>query len=177
MKSKISQISSIIVLTLITLSSNLHAQGNNKEIGLRLGSFGSDFVFKKEKKPNKFLRYRAGLNNLGLIGSDNFVASVNFGIAVEKRRAIDEKLWFISGLEPRLSFATISDNSFLRLGLGYILGFQYDVSDAFYVNVEVTPSISTDVGNDASDSIIIDAAPNSSAAISVVYRFKKKKNS
>lgn len=174
MKSRFSQITCIALLIMAMLSPELQAQNDMKEIGLRLGASGSDFVFKKEKKPNRFMRYRAGLNNLGLLGNDNFVASVNFGVAMEKRRSIDDKLWFISGLEPSLGFATISDNSFLRVGLGYILGFQYDVSDAFYVNIETTPFIGTDLGENGSDSILFDVAPNSSAAISVVYRFQKK---
>ncbi|GAB5524768.1 MAG: hypothetical protein Roseis2KO_26400 [Roseivirga sp.] len=174
MKSRFSQITGIVLLITAMFSTGLHAQNDMKEIGLRLGASGSDFVFKKEKKPNKFLRYRAGLNNLGLLGSDNFIASVNFGIAMEKRKPIDDKLWFISGLEPGLGFATIADNSFLRVGLGYILGFQYDVSEAFYVNIETTPFIGTNLGENGGDSFLIDVAPNSSAAISVVYRFQKK---
>lgn len=174
MKSRFSQITCIALFIMAMLSPKLQAQNDMKEIGLRLGASGSDFVFKKEKKPNKFMRYRAGLNNLGLLGNDNFVASLNFGIAMEKRKSIDDKLWFISGLEPSVSFATVSDNSFLRVGLGYILGFQYDVSEAFYVNIEATPFIGTDLGDNSSDSILFDIAPNSSAAISVVYRFQKK---
>lgn len=175
MKLRFTQTACIIILTIAAFSQKVQAQDNMKEIGLRLGSFGSDFVFKKEKKPNKFLRYRAGLNNLGLFGSDNFVASFTFGVAMEKRKSVDDKLWFIKGWEPRLSFATVSDNSFLRPGLGYILGFQYDVSEAFSVTAEVTPSISVDVSDSVDDAIIIDAGLNSSAAISVVYRFQKKK--
>ncbi len=174
MKSRLLQTLYLTLFISIVSSASLHAQNDMKEIGLRLGASGSDFVFKKEKKPNKFMRYRVGLNNLGLLGNDNFVASVNFGIAMEKRRSIDDKLWFISGLEPSLSFATVSDNSFLRVGLGYILGFQYDVSEAFYVNIEATPFIGTDLGENNRDSILFDIAPNSSAAISVVYRFQKK---
>ncbi len=174
MKSRLLTTTCVIILAMIAFSPMLNAQNDMRETGLRLGAFGSDFVFKKEKKPNKFRRYRAGINNLGVIGSDNFVASFSFGLAMEKRKSVGEDLWFISGLEPRLNFATIRDNSFLRLGIGYILGFQYDISGAFSINAEIIPSISTDIGDNADNTLVIDAAPNSSAAISVVYRFQKK---
>lgn len=174
MKSRFTNITCIVILVITTFSQSVHAQNNTRETGLRLGPNGSDFIFKKEKGENRFSRKRLGLNNLGIFGSDNFVASLNFAIGLEKRKSIDEKLWLIKGWEPGIGFASVSDRSSIRPGLGYILGFQYDVSDIFYVNMEVRPSISVDLGDGASESLIIDAGLNSSAAISVVYRFQKK---
>jgi len=158
----------------IGLCQTTYAQTENREIGLRLtSSRGSDFVFKKEKKPNRYKRLRIGLQALGYNGNDDFNFGLTFGIGVEKRKSIREDLFFIHGLEPRLQVNSFSSSSNISVGLGYVFGFQYDISDALSANIEATPSVGTGIDGEAS--IFIDAGINSNAAISLVYKFQKQK--
>lgn len=176
MKSRLLPITCIIVLTVTAFSHSLNAQDNMKEIGMRLGHFGSDVVFKKEKRPNIYSRYRVGLSNLGINAEGDFILALQLGAAREKRKSIAEKLHFIHGWEFRVGFSA-PPNDNLRAGIGHILGFQYEVSEAFLVNVETIPSINVNIDDndiDLPSSLALDLGVNSSAAISVVYRFQKK---
>ncbi|MBO3698702.1 hypothetical protein [Roseivirga sp. E12] len=156
------------------LNSNaLNAQTTNRELGLRLtASRGSDFVFKKEKQEGKFKRLRVGLTDLGY--SEDFRFGLVFGIGIEKRKEIKDQLHFIHGFEPSLSISSRNDNSAARVGLGYILGFQYDVTPNFSANVEAIPFVGANVNRD-DGSFIADLGINSSAAIGLIYRFQKSK--
>lgn len=154
-------------------SSTLNAQTTNREIGLRLtASRGSDFIFKKEKQEGKFKRLRVGLTDLGY--SEDFRFGLVFGIGIEKRKEIKDQLFFIHGFEPSLSVSSRNDDAAVVVGLGYVLGFQYDVTPNFSANVEAIPFIGANVNRD-DGSFYIDAGLNSSAAIGLIYRFQKNK--
>ena len=80
-----------------------------------------------------------------------------------------------------LSFAiSVNDDQYnmnMRPGIGYVLGFQYDISEIFYVNIESIPTLSGSfiIDNDGfNDNYAINAGFNSNAiALSLVYKFKK----
>ncbi len=168
-----------LILTIILLFGTYGLQGQsiNRETGLRLtASGGSDFVFKKEKDNGKFKRLRVGLTNLGYTGSDNgFHLGFVFAIGLEKRKEVKDQLYFIHGFEPSVRISSLNRNSDLVIGLGYVLGFQYDISPSFSALVETIPFVGSSVERDQ-DSFIADLGINSSASIGFIYRFQKPKN-
>lgn len=184
---KIKQTLTLLTITILTLvSQSLFGQAENRELGIRLTGFQNfDFIYKKGIEENKLTRYRLGFANLGFqntTNNKNFNFSLGFAIGVEKRRNIAENLQFIHGLEPTLSLALSTNDDIFNLsikpGIGYVLGFQYNVSDKFYVNIETIPSLSTSFiidNNGFNDMYSINAGFNSNAiALSLVYQFKKK---
>lgn len=132
-----------------------------KEVGL--GFTGLNFnssnafsaFFKKEIKENVYRRLSFFLGNIGLSNTSSdqtrFDASIGFGIGREKRKALDEKLWFYSGpqwtLNTFLQVATnnrqTTSNTYnLNAGIGYILGLQHNLNDRWAINLETIPSFS-----------------------------------
>lgn len=164
---------------------NTYAQDKQHEIGLRLSSLNSfDFIYKKNKKLNKYTRHRLAFTNITYqrTNQNSFNLSVGYAIGVEKRRGINAKLSFVHGFEPSiiLIFRRNSTNNQFRtqLNLGYILGFQYDFSESLYINLESIPSLT---GNFAlengrfDENYQIKAGFNSTAiAITLAYRFDSK---
>lgn len=175
MKTKTFLIGLVAVLAM-TCGSTLNAQ-QNREIGVRLlASQGSDVIFKKEKQPNRFKRFRIGLSNLGyndFNGRDQFSFSVGAGFGWEKRKAIKENLHFVTGFELRAGFGSFGDNSNGIVGIGYILGFQYDINDNLSAGVETIPNVSTNFGDSFDSAFSINAGVNSTAAFSLIYRFQQ----
>ena len=105
-------------------------------------------------------------------------------LETKKEKRSMRKFYFIHGIEPytNLNIAAF-DGGGVRasviLGIGYVLGFQYNFSKEFYVNLETIPSLSTNfiISEDGlSDNFNLGGGFNSNiAAISFVYRFKKPK--
>lgn len=160
-----------------------HAQ--SKEVGLRLASFENfDFIYKKEKATNKLMRYRLGVANIGFTSSnenESISAQFGFAIGVENRNAINEKFYFIHGIEPFFSVALASNSRItnwnLQTGLGYVLGFHYNLNDEFYVNLETIPSLNVGLSlrDDSQNVYAVNAGFNSNAiSVTVAYRFKEK---
>ncbi|MEM6644561.1 MAG: hypothetical protein AAF616_16400 [Bacteroidota bacterium] len=140
-----------------------------------------DFIYKKEKAPNKYSRIRLGFANISFASvADDNVANVALGIALgsEKRKAINEKLNFYQGPEPfaNISLSVVGDDDGIfsaQAGLGYVLGFQYNFSDEFYVSAETIPSLGLNFtsGEFTDPTIGIFAGFNSNAvAVTVAYR-------
>ena len=177
-----------LLMFLILGNMNVSGQSKTHEFGLRFTSLNNfDFVYKKGKKENKFTRFRLGLANIAFqqsTTSKRYSFSFGFAIGLEKRSKISERLYFIHGIEPTLSFSTqyvdIEDgpndySSNTSVGIGYVLGFQYDISETFYVNIESIPFLSGTFWTDNdgfNDNYTIIAGFNSnSIAFSLVYRF------
>ncbi len=120
------------IMILMTFGTNVSAQeAPTRELGIRLtGLEDFDFVYKKENRIDQYYRHRLGLVNVGVAGNSN--SSIwNFGLGyafgIETRKAINQKLKFIHGFEPRISFTYSSagnqSNSWgYQLGLGYVPG-------------------------------------------------------
>ncbi len=97
-------------------------------------------------------------------------------IGKEKRSGIADRLDFIRGPEPFLSISlsATDDDFFVAItpSFGYVLGFQYDVSEKFYLSIETIPSVSLTYGNGASQLVRFNAGFNSNAvALTGAYRF------
>lgn len=128
-----------------------HAQNQPpQEIGLRLtGLENFDLIYKREKNTNQFFRHRLGLINFGVTGKDDTSVSefgLGYAFGIEKRKSVNEKLNFIHGIEPRIAtqYSSMDGNTIgwdLMVGVGYVLGFQYDFSDRFYVGLETVPAL------------------------------------
>ena len=165
-----------MAILLMTCAANLQAQ-ENREIGVRLlASRGSDVIFKKEKQPNRFRRFRVGLSNLGYNdfgGSDNFSFGIGGALGWEKRKAIKENIHFITGWELQAGVSTFGDNSAGLAGIGYILGFQYRINESLSLGAETIPNVSFNFSPDFEDGISVNAGVNSTAAISLIYTFQK----
>ncbi|MEL6253852.1 MAG: hypothetical protein AAFR87_17725 [Bacteroidota bacterium] len=166
-------------LLLICFALNSH--GQTKELGIRMtGLQNFDFIYKKEKAPNKFSRIRLGLANISFANiNDENVANLALGIAMgsERRKAINEKLNFYQGPEPfaNLALNVVADNTLFTVqgGLGYVLGFQYNFSEVFYVSAETIPSVGVTFssGENLDPSLGISAGFNSNAvALTLAYR-------
>lgn len=175
----------IIFFSVLFFTFHLSGFSQTQEIGLRLSSFENfDFIYKKEKAENKLTRYRLGFANIGFTSrNDNESINFQFGFAigVEKRRAINERLHFIHGIEPAFSFSLANNRSNtiwnLQPSLGYVLGFQYDFNEAFYVNVETIPSLDAGISiRDNTENVFAASAGFNSHAISatLAYRFTGK---
>ena len=153
----------------LLLTSTLFAQdAPSREIGLRLTDFNSfGLIYKKQIRENTYRRYRLAFGNL----SANFIQtntligfSVGGAAGKEKRRPISDKLQFIYGTELIASLSlnssntgslTVSDgtgasttytgSSLLfvtpSVGVGFVLGAQYNLNPRWYVSAELIPSI------------------------------------
>lgn len=167
---------SLILIIILAGTHGLKGQNINRETGLRLtASGGSDFVFKKEKDSGRFKRLRVGLTNLGYSGTnDEFRLGFVFALGLEKRKKIKDQLYFIHGFEPGIRISSLDGNSDLQVGLGYVLGFQYDIAPNFSALAEAIPFVGSGIDG-GQDSFLIDLGINSSASIGFVYRFRKSK--
>lgn len=181
-----------VSLLLSGLSTSLSAQtsladNNIREIGLRLPNLQSfGFVYKKQKTPKQYTRHRLAFANIALenISSSNtsFGFSIGYAVGKELREPLGEKLHFIHGVEPAFSFSFQTQNSvsrtILRPRLGYVIGFQLDISDAFYINLETIPSIRLDIalneGNRANSYGLLAGFSSDALAVTLAYRFPMK---
>jgi len=175
----------IIFITLgVTAGLKLEAQNVPRhEIGLRLtGLEDFDFIYKQEKASQKFFRHRIGLINFGVNGKDNnsvFEFGLGYAFGIENRKVINDKLKFIHGFEPRIlsQYRSMDGNTIgwgLQLGLGYVLGFQYDFAESFYVGIETIPAVTyaRELEGQNKGAYNFDVGFNSSAvALTLAYRF------
>ncbi|MBY5957474.1 hypothetical protein KUV50_04955 [Membranicola marinus] len=173
-----------VVIVVVIFGTNGHAQDlPNRELGIRLtGLEDFDFVYKKENRIDQYYRHRLGLVNVGVTGNSNsstWNLGLGYAFGIENRRAINEKLKFIHGLEPRVSFAYGSVGNQVntwayQIGLGYVLGFQYDFAESFYVNIETIPALTfrQEKRNDDQTNYSFNAGFSSNAvALTLAYRF------
>lgn len=155
-----------------------------KEMGFRLvGLNNIDFVFKKEKKPNKIVRYRIGFSQISFSsGALQTALSLNtsLSVGVEKRKELMNSTYFFNGWEPGLAINISSSNKHgvasLVPYLGYFVGFAHNFSDKFCINLEVVPRISTSINTSAAinkNTLKLDAGyGTSSIGIGFIYRIR-----
>jgi hypothetical protein len=162
------------------------AQDMSRELGLRFsGVQDIDFMYKKSEDGMKYKRYRVAASNVRLLISEgtDFGFEINLAAGVEKRQNIADKLKFIHGWEPGFNFSLVnSDGSTggdIGVFLGYVLGFQYDFSDKFYVSLETIPTLSVSTFYEDeifADVIDVNAGFNSNAvAVTLAYKFSSPK--
>ena len=182
----------LFLLSSTLFSSSLFAQApaQGHEIGVRArGITDFDFIYKKQKAEKRFVRFRAGSIDFDFAeqgDQQRFATSLGFAIGWERRVPIVGKLSFIHAPEPFVNFrftqniSPVSTSSMrVTPGFGYVLGFMYDISDKFYVNIETTPSISGSMlfnRDGLEDAFSANLGFNSNAvALSFVYKFQKAK--
>jgi hypothetical protein len=152
-----------------------------REVGIRMSGFDNfDFIYKKQKAENKYSRIRLVSTNFSISDFSNFRSSLSMGLAYgrEKRTPLNNNFSFIRGWEliGRMHATSINDRLALTLtpGIGLVLGFQYDISEKFGVNIETIPSMSTDIrftsrGTEVSNFNF--GFNSNSIALGLMYRF------
>ena len=176
----------IIPLFLVTLFINSAlAQTNEnedpkREIGVRMSSLQNfDFMYKKQKKENKYSRIRLMSFDVTLMDSSNSINSMFLAAAYgkEKRIPVTKRISLVKGWEliGALS-ANQTDNVWgtFYTGAGLVLGVQYDFNKHFAIGMETIPSIvgrfsysPSHVGFTGLDF----GLGSNKAAISLMYRF------
>ncbi len=170
---------------------NLSAQDKNtveppfRELGVRFSGFDDfNLFYKKGVSENVVIRHRLLFGSVAFNSNRNDI-DLAFGYAVgkEKRKSIANNLYFIHGLEYGFSFSYSSSelnlgnrlrNFFLTHRLGYVLGFQLDVSNKVAISAEVIPTLGGTfaIMSNADNQFLLDLGINTNAtALSVMYRF------
>lgn len=154
----IQQVAMATMLSMVCLvNQSLSAQSAGKEAGLRATNLTNpNFIYKKQKAENKWVRYRFGMVRFDFENRENsyrIQSGLGFAIGVEKRKQLDTKLYFVHGIEPFIevnhSFVNsketenVNHDLSVAPGLGYVLGLQYNFSDRWYVNAETIPNVQT----------------------------------
>ena len=167
----------ILVFTLI--SNSVSSQEQNHEIGIRLSGINEfDFIYKKQKKPNKYIRYRLISTDIRFrkIEDGNRISfATGLAIGKEKRNKISDRLSFIHGLEPSLYFSLNKTDeetqTNYRPSIGYVLGFQYQIK-TFYVNVEAIPALSANYRSGVEGFDLNAGFNTNGVALTIAYQFK-----
>ena len=165
---------SFFLLICCFFSQNLSAQNQNREFGLRFTSTDNySLLFKKEKNPLKYRRFMFSAN-ADMAYFFNGAANLGFSIGTEKRIELLKNFKAIHGFMPSINISGTSNFIYGGVGLGYILGLQYEFGDKFYVGAEVVPAASIGASNFNNDFDLLNFRINSPISLSVVYRFKKE---
>lgn len=171
-----------------------------REIGVRTNSFNNfGLIYKKQIRENTYRRYRLAFGNINAnFLRNNTLIGFSAGGAVgkEKRRSITDKLQFIYGTELIASIGLTSSSSGTitvdngnggstnysgnkllivtpTVGIGFVLGAQYNVNQRWYVSAELIPSVSASGTFAQGGSLFtVQAGFNSSSAgLTAAYRF------
>ena len=152
-----------------------------KEIGIRFSGLNDfDFMYKKQKGENNYRRVRFMNANVNVRNESNVSTNILLGSAIgfEKRKSLNDKLSFVRGSEIIMTIQSSISNSSSQFivvpGLGIVLGFQYDINENFYVNLEAIPSLTASIefNDDAANLNQVNLGFNTSnAALGVMYRF------
>ena len=131
----------ILFTFLLLFVTPLSSQNMSREIGIRFSGLDDfDFIYKKSADGMKYKRYRIAATNISvaMVDDTRFSFIFNFARGIEKRKSVNDQLKFIYGWEPGINFslAYANESALGTVGiyLGYVLGFQYDFSDKFYVS-------------------------------------------
>lgn len=163
----------------ITAEAQLH-----REIGLRAtGLNNGSLLYRTELANGKWRRLHFGFANLNYSSTrGNAFGELGVGLAIgwENRRRLADRLELLHGWEPfaSMTFVTSGNGSAVALagGVGYVIGFQYELSDHFFMALETTPAITAminDVGN-ATRFQVEAGFVSSSVALTAVYRFARE---
>lgn len=168
----------------MSISSNVTAQTKTKEIGVKISSLSSfGLLYKIQRTENKFLRLSADFNIGSVFATTNesFYTSAGFNVGFERRAAITDKFQFLHGFMPgvglRYSTAKVDNVQSHKLGgsvnLGYIIGFQYNFAESFFVGIETVPTLGISTNNVLDPSTInIGARFRPNVGITFVYQFE-----
>ncbi len=172
----------ILFTFLLLFVTPLSSQNMSREIGIRFSGLDDfDFIYKKSADGLKYKRYRIAASSLSLaiVEDTRLSFNVSYARGIEKRKSVTDQLKFIYGWEPGINFslAYANESALGTVGiyLGYVLGFQYDFSDKFYINLETIPTLALSTNytdEDFGEDVLINAGFNSSsAALTLAYKF------
>ena len=141
-----------VMASIISLST--FAQDSTKvfskyELGLSLVNL-NDFglMYKKHRKNNSFFRLSLASMNYSLINRSedlihNFSSSITIGR--EKRKEIHDNLYLVRGWDFLGGISSTAGVHNFGLGVGYVLGLQYNLNQKFALGLEATPSITGNI--------------------------------
>lgn len=175
-----------LVLVFLHVLPSLQAQERQHELGLRLSGLQDfDFIYKKSDNGIKFKRYRLAVGDVYLVLRESNQMNFNLAYAqgIEKRKNIGKNVQFIHGWEPGLYVSLNSQgdnfNGTAGVFIGYVLGFQINIGEHFYVNLEAIPSLRVaDLFSDNDDDtgLVVNAGFDSNAvALTLSYTFTAPK--
>lgn len=113
------------------------------ELGIHfpgINNFG--IIYKNQSSANSYWRYRIAaiqLNTSPSFPSANFQFNLALSAGYEKRKSFREKLELLYGPEMQIGYGGSNDYSTYFLGLGYVLGVQYDLAANFKIGLELIP--------------------------------------
>lgn len=172
----------LLTLFLLSLPAILPAQTRYHELGLRSGGFDNfSFLYKRSTDQRKFFRVRLiALNSRLSLTDTNTSDYVSAGVALgrERRRDVAENFYFVHGPEVSAfgnkSRVTDREDWNANIRLGYLLGFNYSVSDRFIVGIETIPGLQYQFGENYLDqresSLGLDFSTNA-VAVTALFRF------
>ncbi|MDQ1086977.1 hypothetical protein [Siphonobacter sp. SORGH_AS_1065] len=195
-------LSTFLLVIGLCMCSPVFAQDTlRRELGIRTSSLNSfGFIYKKKIKENVYRRHRLAFGSLGLnFAGNNTSVGFSAGGATgkEKRRSINDKLQLIYGTEliAGIGLITLTSGSITvdngngtgstiyegsnliivtpSVGIGFVLGAQYNFNPRWYVSGELIPSIevSGSFGNVTSIYRFNAGFNSSSVGLTGAYRF------
>ena len=172
----------LLAILMISTISLLPAQTRYHELGLRSGGLNNfGFIYKRSTDQQKFLRLRLlAINTEINLRETNDADFLSAGAAVgfERRKQVSEQFYFIFG--PELQVFGLKNEMQDRQSwnvnarLGYLLGFNYSVSDRFIIGLETIPGLQYRFGEDIRGQRIETLGFNLSSdavALTALYRF------
>ncbi len=167
-------------ILLLFAATGLSAQSNIRELGVRFSSLESfGLLYKRGLDDGRYRRYNFALFDLSLAALEGGTVgafSVSASIGTEKRVSIAPSFKFAHGWQPGagLSIVTTDGAGVITLSpsVGYLIGFQYHVSERFYFGVEAIPSISLGIVLGEISGATFNAGISSTGVgLTTVYRF------
>ncbi len=140
-----------IILIILPLTFITAQEDNDKqEVGVRMNTSNQyDLFYKNQIGENKYFRLRTvnAYLNKSDSGLGTNVYNIGFGLAtgIEKRKELTDEFEMILGWEALASIAhrkfEESSQGNYRLGLGFVLGFNYKLTKNINIGIETIPSI------------------------------------
>ena len=155
-----------------------------RELGLRFSGFDDfNLMYKKELASGKYRRHRIAIGSVAYnTNRSDFDLNLGYAFGVEKRKIIKDKLSFISGPDFLMSLSYSNSEGvtgdrnnqvILAPALGYIIGFNLDVSPSVSISAEIIPSIGASFSIfDYSDNQYRVSANFSSTSTALVVAYK-----
>lgn len=196
-KTTLAIIAGILLIVPFTSSAQDSISDPEHEIGGRV-SGGLDasigFVYKHKVKENSYFRLTAGTIffngalNSNITAINGLSYGFNLSLGNEWRKDIVNKLQFIHGFAPSVSYSAVSTLSpnppshsthNVGVNLGYALGFQYNFNSNFSIALETIPALYSNFMFSSNPSVVesndFGFRFDTYAALTLVYRFNRKK--
>jgi hypothetical protein len=163
-----------------------------REVGLRTDGFNNlGMIYKKQVSENTYRRYRAAIGNVSATFQERLITVglvAGGAIGKEKRKNLTEKLQAVYGTEfianVNITSVTVGPNNLASdrdsyhiinpsVGIGLVLGAQYNFTPKWYVSTELNPSLTVNgVFSQGTSAYNVNAGfSSSSVGITGAYRF------